>query len=68
MIEIKQLDASQADFWPALETILAWEGISDEKVTDIVKEILSAVKTNGDEAVLEYSRRFDHVNAETMAD
>ncbi|HEC75359.1 MAG TPA: histidinol dehydrogenase, partial [Methylophaga aminisulfidivorans] len=48
--------------------ILAWEGISDEKVTDIVKEILSAVKTNGDEAVLEYSRRFDHVNAETMAD
>ncbi|KKN60797.1 hypothetical protein LCGC14_0528330 [marine sediment metagenome] len=68
MIEIKQLDASQADFWPALETILAWEGVSDEKVTDIVKEILSAVKTNGDEAVLEYSRRFDHVNAETMAD
>lgn len=68
MIEIKQLDASQADFWPALETILAWEGVSDEKVTDIVKEILSAVKTNGDVAVLEYSRRFDHVNAETMAD
>ncbi len=40
MIEIKQLSASQADFWTALEDILAWEGVSDDKVTDIVKEIL----------------------------
>lgn len=68
MIDIKQLDTAQADFWPQLETLLDWEGVSDEAVTNIVKEILGAVKTRGDEAVLEYSRRFDRVKAETMAD
>lgn len=68
MLEIKQLDAAQADFWPQLETLLAWEGVSDDKVTSIVREILAAVKSDGDAAVIEYSRRFDRVTAETMAD
>jgi histidinol dehydrogenase len=68
MLEIKQLDAAQADFWPQLETLLAWEGVSDDKVTSIVREILAAVKSDGDAAVIEYSRRFDRITAETMAD
>ncbi|MCX4193599.1 histidinol dehydrogenase [Methylophaga sp. OBS1] len=68
MLEIKQLDATQADFWPQLETLLAWEGVSDDKVTSIVREILAAVKSDGDAAVIEYSRRFDRITAETMAD
>lgn len=68
MLEIKQLNAANADFWPQLEELLAWEGVSDDKVTGIVKEILAAVKQDGDKAVLEYSRRFDRVEAETMAD
>lgn len=68
MIDIKQLDAAQADFWSQLDMLLDWEGVSDEAVTNIVKEILTAVKTRGDEAVLEYSRRFDRVKAEKMAD
>jgi histidinol dehydrogenase len=68
MVDITQLDAAQADFWPQLEKLLAWEGVSDDKVTSIVKEILDAVKQQGDSAVLEYSRRFDRVKAEKMAD
>jgi len=68
MIDIKQLDAAAADFWPQLEKLLDWEGVSDEAVTNIVKEILAAVKTRGDAAVIEYSQRFDRVKAKTMAD
>lgn len=68
MMNIKQLDANQSDFWPQLEALLAWEAVSDDKVTNIVKEILSAVKTRGDDAVVEYSQRFDRVKATTMAD
>lgn len=68
MVDIKQLDAAKDDFWPQLETLLAWEGVSDDKVTSIVREILGAVKQNGDASVLEYSRRFDRVKADTMAD
>jgi histidinol dehydrogenase len=68
MVDIKKLNASDTEFWSELEVLLAWEGVSDESVTSIVKEILAAVKSKGDEAVLEYSRRFDHVTAESMAD
>jgi histidinol dehydrogenase len=68
MIDIRKLDASSADFWPQLEQLLAWDGVSDEAVGNIVKEILAAVKTDGDKAVLEYSRRFDRVKAASMAD
>lgn len=68
MVDIKQLHAEQADFWPQLEKLLDWEGVSDDKVTGIVREILQAVKARGDEAVIEYSRRFDRVQAETMPD
>ncbi|EEF81379.1 histidinol dehydrogenase [Methylophaga thiooxydans] len=68
MIDIKQLDAAAADFWPQLEKLLDWEGVSDEAVTNIVREILAAVKTHGDAAVIEYSQRFDRVKAKTMAD
>jgi histidinol dehydrogenase len=68
MVDIKKLDATQADFWPELEALLAWEAVSDDKVTTIVKEILAEVKSRGDEAVLEYSRRFDRVKATTMAE
>lgn len=68
MIDIKQLDAAAADFWPQLENLLDWEGVSDEAVTNIVREILAAVKTRGDAAVIEYSQRFDRVKAKNMAD
>jgi histidinol dehydrogenase len=68
MVDIKKLNANSADFWTQLEMLLAWDGVSDEAVTSIVKEILAAVKIQGDDAVLEYSRRFDHVQADTMAD
>jgi histidinol dehydrogenase len=68
MVDIKKLDATQADFWSELEALLAWEAVSDDKVTTIVKEILAEVKSRGDEAVLEYSRRFDRVKATTMAE
>jgi len=68
MIEIKQLDTKNDNFWSQLEQLLAWEGVSDEKVSTIVKEILAAVKSQGDAAVLEYSRRFDRVKATDMAD
>lgn len=68
MIDIKQLSTDNSDFWTQLETLLAWEGVSDEQVTDTVKNILSDVKANGDAAVLDYSRRFDRVTADTMAD
>ena len=47
---------------------MAWEGVSDDKVNTIVREILAAVRERGDAAVLEYTNRFDRMNVSSMAE
>lgn len=49
MLEVRQLNSSDADFQQQLETLLSWEAASDTAVTDTVKDILSQVKNKGDE-------------------
>lgn len=68
MADITRLDSTSNDFWPALEKRLAWEGVSDDKVNTIVREILGAVRERGDAAVLEYTNRFDRMSATAMGD
>ena len=54
-------------FWLQLDKLLAWEGVSDEAVFNTVKDIIQRVRKEGDAAVLDLSRRFDKVEADTMA-
>ena len=68
MVKIKRLTASSRDFWSQMETLLAWESVSDEAVTTTVREIIDAVKQRGDAAVVEYTNRFDRMQAAGMAD
>lgn len=68
MLNIKRLEASSRDFWSQLEALLAWESVSDEAVTTTVREIIEAVKRRGDAAVVEYTNRFDRMQAASMAD
>ena len=68
MTEIKQLDANQDDFWSQLDALLAWDSVSDDKVFSIVNEIIREVRARGDDAVVEYTNRFDRLNAEGMAE
>lgn len=56
---ISRLDITQADFDSRLEKLLAWDSVSNHKVTSVVNEIIQAVKLKGDSAVLEYTNRFD---------
>ncbi|WP_417549644.1 histidinol dehydrogenase [Methylophaga sp.] len=68
MTQISELNFQQADFWPKLSELLAWEGVSDAAITDTVRNILADVKQRGDQAVVEYSQRFDRVKATAMAE
>ena len=68
MVKIKRLTASSRDFWSQMEALLAWESVSDEAVTTTVREIIDAVKQRGDAAVVEYTNRFDRMQARGMAD
>jgi histidinol dehydrogenase len=68
MLDIKRLKTSSPDFWSQLENLLAWESVSDEAVTGTVREIIQAIQLNGDAAVVEYTNRFDRMQAGNMAD
>ena len=64
---IRRLDARDPEFLSTLDALLAFEGGADARIDAAVTEILQAVRTTGDAAVLEYTRRFDHVEAKSMA-
>lgn len=65
-ISIKRLNSTQAEFWPSLEQLLAWESQSDAVVAKTVEGILADVRRRGDTAVIEYTNRFDRMQARDM--
>ncbi len=60
---VTRLDSGAADFERSLTSLLSWESVSSDKVASAVAEIIAAVKRDGDRALLEYSNRFDGVDA-----
>ncbi len=68
-MNITRLSTRQNDFDTKLTKLLAFEETADEKLETTVALILSDVKNRGDEAVLEYTRKFDRLplsNASAM--
>lgn len=65
-IKLTRLDANASDFDASLTKLLAWETVSDKSVNATVDDILDDVCSRGDEAVLEYTQRFDRVQASSM--
>ncbi len=65
---VRRLSTSQADFEARLAELLAFEAAQDPQVDVTVAAILADVKTRGDAAVLEYTARFDHVAASSLAE
>ena len=63
MPEIRQLKTSDENFWRQLDDVLAWEQATDGGVVEVVNDILADVKKRGDAALLEYTQKFDRVDA-----
>lgn len=68
MLNIKTLNTADATFWTELQDLLAWESVSDDAVFNTVNGILKDVRSRGDAAVVEYTNRFDRMNAASMAE
>ena len=68
MAEIRKLDASAPGFRQQLDALLAWEGVSDQSVNDTVNGILAEIRARGDEALVEFTNRFDGWQAGSAAD
>jgi histidinol dehydrogenase len=64
---IRRMDARAPDFLATLDALLAFESSTDERIEAVVADILQTVRTLGDPAVLDYTRRFDHLEAPSMA-
>ncbi len=62
-IQIRKLDSAKPDFKAQLSAVLAFEAGEDEAIDRVAAQILADVKARGDTAVLEYTNRFDKLNA-----
>ncbi len=67
MLQIKRFSSVDAGFDAALGKLLAFEDTQDAAVDATVSSILADVKKRGDEALLEYTRRFDYLDAASVA-
>ncbi len=67
MNQIKQLSSTDSGFTVALEKIMAFEDAQNAAVDSTVADILANIKKRGDEALLEYTRCFDHLDAASIA-
>ena len=66
--KITRLNASQSDFNDALAKLLAWDDSVDHQVNESVRHILHEVKTRGDQAVLEFTEKFDRLKVGSVAE
>lgn len=60
-LAITRLDAAAADFNVRLDALLTWDSVSSAGVQQAVTEIIAAVRARGDQAVIEYTNRFDRM-------
>ncbi len=67
MLKIKQLSWQEENFLQQLDTLLAWEMNIDGNVAQTVTEILADIKKRGDQALLEYTNRFDRMHLVSAA-
>lgn len=67
-LNISELDSGQSDFQQRLDKLLAWDEVSDQAVLETVSEVIAAIRSNGDEALLEYTARFDGMDVGSVAD
>ncbi|MBV2235880.1 MAG: histidinol dehydrogenase [Sterolibacterium sp.] len=62
-VQVRRLDSRADDFARQLDQLLAFETATDDNIERSVAEILKQVRSQGDAAVLDYTRRFDQLEA-----
>jgi len=67
-MRVLRLDTAEEGFAARFAQRLAWEEERDDAVGRVVSEILTAVRQEGDAAVLRYTRQFDRLEAARIAE
>ena len=68
MVQVKKLNSVDPNFDQSLQQLLAFESAMDESIETTVTQILADIKNRGNEALIEYTNRFDLVNVNTIAE
>ena len=58
-LKINRLNSRDTDFDQQLKALIAWEHVSDDQVNKVVAEVLSQIRQNGDQALIDYTNKFD---------
>jgi histidinol dehydrogenase len=66
-MKLRQLDTAAPDFEAEFERVRHWSAETDVAIEQSVAGILADVRVRGDAAVLEYTQRFDGVQAASVA-
>ena len=67
MSQIRRMTSAEPGFIAALDALLAFDNSTDQSVDAAVSEVLAAVRARGDEAVVEFTKRFDQLDVADMA-
>lgn len=68
MIDVKRLQSTAPDFQAQLADLLQWDSVADAQVSQRVSEILATVRKTGDQAVIDYTNRFDRMQVSSMSE
>ncbi|WOD07097.1 histidinol dehydrogenase [Marinomonas sp. GJ51-6] len=67
-LNIREFSSSTDSFRKELDALLAWDSVSDDAVQSSVANIVEQVRRRGDEAVIEFTNRFDRRNVAAASD
>ena len=67
-MKVRRLTTAQTNFDAELKQLLAFETAQDDRIEQVVADILRDVKKRGDAAVLEYTERFDRLPAANLGE
>ena len=65
---MRRLDTGDADFDVALEQLTAWDEELDASVDETVTAIIADIKLRGDQALLDYTARFDQLQVASVTE
>jgi histidinol dehydrogenase len=65
---INKLSSEDQNFTSLLNSLTSWDNSSNEEINSTVKKIIDDIIQNGDQSVLDYTQKFDLVDAESISE
>ena len=65
---INKLSTLDTDFDSQLTSLITWKSSINEEIYNSVKKIIDDVIQDGDKSVLEYTMKFDSLNAKSISE